>query len=113
MGLKGNLCCGEIIEQLVHAVRVTPIRNIVFMVSQQHNNSQSCHSGPVQISNHLLVHTSHLGALQGSASRHNDPSVLRHSANGLTVFMNMSSSDISRHNKLWGTKKSNASAVPD
>eukprot|EP00878_Enallax_costatus_P031373 GHUV01034308.1.p1 GENE.GHUV01034308.1~~GHUV01034308.1.p1 ORF type:complete len:406 (+),score=101.34 GHUV01034308.1:170-1387(+) len=31
MGLKGNLSCGEIIEQLVHAVRVTPIRNIVFM----------------------------------------------------------------------------------
>uniref|UniRef100_A0A383VBW3 Radical SAM core domain-containing protein n=1 Tax=Tetradesmus obliquus TaxID=3088 RepID=A0A383VBW3_TETOB len=31
MGLKGNLCCGEIVEQLVHATRVTPIRNIVFM----------------------------------------------------------------------------------
>jgi hypothetical protein len=36
MGLKGNLCCGEIVEQLVHATRVTPIRNIVFMVRQQH-----------------------------------------------------------------------------
>jgi hypothetical protein len=33
MGLKGHLTCGEIIEQLVHASRVTPIRNIVFMVS--------------------------------------------------------------------------------
>lgn len=32
MGLKGNLSCGEIVEQLVHALRVTPIRNIVFMV---------------------------------------------------------------------------------
>lgn len=34
MGLKGHLTCGEIIEQLVHAVRVTPIRNIVFMVRE-------------------------------------------------------------------------------
>lgn len=34
MGLKGQLCCGEIIEQLVHALRVTSIRNIVFMVSE-------------------------------------------------------------------------------
>lgn len=33
MGLKGQLTSGEIIEQLVHAVRVTQIRNIVFMVS--------------------------------------------------------------------------------
>eukprot|EP00879_Flechtneria_rotunda_P005739 GHRR01006040.1.p1 GENE.GHRR01006040.1~~GHRR01006040.1.p1 ORF type:complete len:397 (+),score=116.87 GHRR01006040.1:290-1480(+) len=31
MGLKGHLCSGEIIEQLVHAIRVTSIRNIVFM----------------------------------------------------------------------------------
>lgn len=32
MGLKGNLSAGEIVEQLVHATRITPIRNIVFMV---------------------------------------------------------------------------------
>lgn len=32
MGLKGNLSSGEIVEQLVHAYQVTPIRNIVFMV---------------------------------------------------------------------------------
>ena len=32
MGLKGNLSSGEIVEQLVHASQVTPIRNIVFMV---------------------------------------------------------------------------------
>lgn len=32
MGLKGNLSAGEIVEQLVHASQVTPIRNIVFMV---------------------------------------------------------------------------------
>lgn len=31
MGLKGNLSSGEIVEQLVHASQVTPIRNIVFM----------------------------------------------------------------------------------
>ncbi|KAJ1569990.1 sorting nexin [Nowakowskiella sp. JEL0078] len=31
MGLKGNLCSGEIIEQLVHANNVEKIRNIVFM----------------------------------------------------------------------------------
>jgi adenine C2-methylase RlmN of 23S rRNA A2503 and tRNA A37 len=31
MGLKGHLTAGEIIEQLVHAVRVTPVRNVVFM----------------------------------------------------------------------------------
>ena len=31
MGLTADLTAGEIIEQLVHAVRVTPIRNIVFM----------------------------------------------------------------------------------
>lgn len=33
MGLKGNLTCGEIIEQLVHARQHRNIRNIVFMVS--------------------------------------------------------------------------------
>lgn len=32
MGLKGNLSAGEILEQLVHASQITPIRNIVFMV---------------------------------------------------------------------------------
>lgn len=32
MGLKGNLTTGEILEQLVHANAVMPIRNIVFMV---------------------------------------------------------------------------------
>eukprot|EP00775_Hariotina_reticulata_P013488 gene13488-13613_t len=31
MGLKGHLSCGEIIEQLVHALQVAPIRNVVFM----------------------------------------------------------------------------------
>ncbi|KAK9861885.1 hypothetical protein WJX84_010257 [Apatococcus fuscideae] len=31
MGLKGNLTAGEILEQLVHASAVMPIRNIVFM----------------------------------------------------------------------------------
>lgn len=31
MGLKGNLSAGEIVEQLVHASQVAPIRNIVFM----------------------------------------------------------------------------------
>jgi adenine C2-methylase RlmN of 23S rRNA A2503 and tRNA A37 len=33
MGIKGDLTTGEILEQLVHAQRVTPIRNVVFMVS--------------------------------------------------------------------------------
>jgi hypothetical protein len=32
MGLQGNLTGGEIIEQLVHALRVVPVRNVVFMV---------------------------------------------------------------------------------
>ena len=32
MGLIGNLSAGEIVEQLVHAGQVAPIRNIVFMV---------------------------------------------------------------------------------
>ncbi|KAJ7541788.1 hypothetical protein O6H91_10G076800 [Diphasiastrum complanatum] len=31
MGFKGNLSAGEIVEQLVHASCITPIRNIVFM----------------------------------------------------------------------------------
>ena len=35
MGIKGDLTAGEIVEQLVHAQRVTPIRNVVFMVSLQ------------------------------------------------------------------------------
>lgn len=33
MGLVGNLTSGEILEQLVHALQVTQIHNIVFMVS--------------------------------------------------------------------------------
>lgn len=32
MGLKGNLTAGEIVEQLVHALRVAAVRNVVFMV---------------------------------------------------------------------------------
>lgn len=32
MGLKGNLSAGEIVEQLVHALRVAGVRNVVFMV---------------------------------------------------------------------------------
>ncbi len=32
MGLKGDLTAGEIVEQLVHAQRVTAIKNVVFMV---------------------------------------------------------------------------------
>lgn len=32
MGIKGDLSAGEILEQLVHAQRVTHIRNVVFMV---------------------------------------------------------------------------------
>lgn len=31
MGFKGNLTAGEIVEQLVHASHLTPIRNVVFM----------------------------------------------------------------------------------
>ena len=31
MGLKGNLNAAEIVEQLIHATRVTRIRNVVFM----------------------------------------------------------------------------------
>ena len=33
MGLKGDLTAGEIVEQLVHARRVTAIKNVVYMVS--------------------------------------------------------------------------------
>lgn len=33
MGLKGDLTAGEIVEQLVHAQRVTAIKNVVYMVS--------------------------------------------------------------------------------
>jgi adenine C2-methylase RlmN of 23S rRNA A2503 and tRNA A37 len=32
MGLQGDLTAGEIVEQLVHARRAAPIRNVVFMV---------------------------------------------------------------------------------
>ena len=31
MGLKGNLTCGEILEQLVHAISRVQVRKIVFM----------------------------------------------------------------------------------
>jgi hypothetical protein len=33
MGFKNNLSSGEIVEQLVHASRLSQIRNVVFMVS--------------------------------------------------------------------------------
>lgn len=42
MGLKGNLTAGEIIEQLVHALAVVPVRNIVFMVSRRKTLSLLC-----------------------------------------------------------------------
>ncbi|KAL2642086.1 hypothetical protein R1flu_009673 [Riccia fluitans] len=42
MGLKGNLSAGDIVEQLVHANRITPIRNIVFMgMGEPLNNYQA------------------------------------------------------------------------
>ena len=45
MGLKGNLTTGEILEQLVHANAVMPIRNIVFMVrAMSHVPCQCCHA---------------------------------------------------------------------
>ena len=34
MGLKGDLTAGEIVEQLVHACRVTTIKNVVYMVGR-------------------------------------------------------------------------------
>jgi hypothetical protein len=37
MSLKGHLTAGEIVEQLVHAMRVAPVRNIVFMVREAFN----------------------------------------------------------------------------
>ena len=40
MGIKGDLTAGEIVEQLVHAQRVTPIRNVVFMVRTLSMNCQ-------------------------------------------------------------------------
>ena len=40
MGLVGQLAAGEIVEQLVHARKLTPIRNIVFMVC--HGVQVSC-----------------------------------------------------------------------
>lgn len=33
MGFKNNLSSGEIVEQLLHASRISPIRNVVFMVT--------------------------------------------------------------------------------
>lgn len=36
MGLKGDLTAGEIVEQLLHAQRVTRIKNVVFMVCSHH-----------------------------------------------------------------------------
>ncbi len=32
MGLVGDLTAGEILEQLVYALGVAPVRNVVFMV---------------------------------------------------------------------------------
>lgn len=36
MGLKGDLTAGEILEQVLHASRVAPIRNVVFMGESRH-----------------------------------------------------------------------------
>lgn len=47
MGLKGNLTAGEIIEQLVHALAVVPVRNIVFMVSRRKPRSLLCSLTPI------------------------------------------------------------------
>ncbi|EFJ40175.1 hypothetical protein VOLCADRAFT_108314 [Volvox carteri f. nagariensis] len=45
MGLKGNLNAGEIVEQLMHARAVTPIRNIVFMgMGEPLNNYEAVRS---------------------------------------------------------------------
>ncbi|KAH7423095.1 hypothetical protein KP509_12G039100 [Ceratopteris richardii] len=41
MGFKGNLSAAEILEQLVHASRITPIRNVVFMGMGEPMNNYS------------------------------------------------------------------------
>ena len=40
MGLTADLTAGEILEQLVHASRITPIRNVVFMVRREGRRAQ-------------------------------------------------------------------------
>ena len=46
MGLKGNLTCGEILEQLVHANSIKRIRNIVFMgMGEPMNNYEQVRGG--------------------------------------------------------------------
>ena len=46
MGLKGNLTCGEILEQLVHANSIKRIRNIVFMgMGEPMNNYEQVRAG--------------------------------------------------------------------
>ena len=57
MGLKGDLTAGEIVEQLVHAQRVTTIKNVVFMVSNRDFPSSaftSLISLPQTLHSHML-----------------------------------------------------------
>lgn len=49
MGIKGDLTTGEILEQLVHAQRVTPIRNVVFMGMGEPLNNYTQVSSAVQM----------------------------------------------------------------
>lgn len=48
MGLKGDLSAGEILEQVLHASRVSPIRNVVFM-------GETWKSTPVTRVHHVLA----------------------------------------------------------
>lgn len=42
MGLKGDLTAGEILEQVLHASRVAPIRNVVFMGERLQRGMSVC-----------------------------------------------------------------------
>ena len=64
MGLKGDLTAGEIVEQLLHAQRVTRIKNVVYMVSSQFSTLMPhehlyLSSNASQVSPHLACTASH------------------------------------------------------
>lgn len=54
MGFKSNLSSGEIVEQLVHALSFSRIRNVVFMVYTSVSSSYSTCFGWISFSNAIL-----------------------------------------------------------
>lgn len=84
MGFKNNLSSGEIVEQLVHASRLSPIRNIVFMVFSSFLLSSRTHNFPYTLNVVASTYVTIYG--QGMGEPFNNYTALVEAIRAMTAF---------------------------